>query len=142
MKVLIIYQDFASAARANSALQHSVQFPGIQVEWNIRPWRLDMLKFPPVANEALLDAMDANLIVFAGHIVQAIPFWLQDWLEAWANQRRIANAALAVLGIENSKLLKTFGVSDLKEFARNHGLEVVFDDRNSVPVDPAFLMDL
>jgi len=139
MKVVIIYHDFASAARANSALQRSGQFPDIEVEWNMRPWRLDMLRFPPIASEALLDALDAHLLVFAGSVAQTIPFWLQDWLEDWASQRHIARAALAVLGAERSEFAKTSGVADLQEFARIHGLEVVFDERTSVPADSPLL---
>src|SRR5271163_4397673 len=96
MKALVIYEDFACAERANAALQYSAQNADVSVQWNIRPWRVDMLKFPPAAEEALTEAMDAHLIVFVGRRAQSLSFWLQDWLEHWAKYRQIKDAALAV----------------------------------------------
>jgi len=81
MKALIVYQDFAFALQANAALQHAVQYSDVWVQWNIRPWRVDLLKFPPSADEALADAADAHLIVFGSRCAQSFPFWLQEWLE-------------------------------------------------------------
>src|SRR5271154_5711262 len=66
MKALIIYDDFYSAIKANASLQHSADKADLAVRWNIRPWRVDMLKFPPTADEALTEALDAHLIVLAG----------------------------------------------------------------------------
>src|SRR5580692_4901818 len=96
MKALIIYDNLSSFAKANAALQHSAQNADVNVLWSIRPWRVDMLKFPPTADEALTEAIDAHLIVFAGRCVQSLPFWLQDWLEQWAKYRRVEDAALGV----------------------------------------------
>ncbi len=75
MKALIIYQDFASAVKANGALQRTTLHADVHVQWSIRPWRLDLLKFPPTAEEALADAMDAHLILFADCCVHLIPYW-------------------------------------------------------------------
>src|SRR5277367_1867006 len=93
MKALVIYEDFACAEKANTALQHSAQNADVKVQWHIRPWRVDMLKFPPTAEEALTEALDAHLIVFVCRGVQSLPFWLQDWLEHWAKCRQIEDAA-------------------------------------------------
>src|SRR5882757_4043633 len=98
MKALIIYDDFDSAFKANATLQHSAQKADCAVQWNIRPWRVDLLKFPPTADEALTEALDAHLIVFAGHSAQSFPVWLERWLEQWAKYRRIKDALLAVVG--------------------------------------------
>src|SRR5271170_2880640 len=87
MKALIIYDDFYSALKANASLQHSAHKADLAVQWNIRPWRVDMLKFPPTADEALTEALDAHLIVFAGHSAQSLPFWLERWIEQWIKSR-------------------------------------------------------
>jgi hypothetical protein len=131
MKALIIYDELSSFAKANAALQHSAQTTDVNVLWSIRPWRVDMLKFPPTADEALAEAIDAHLIVFAGRRAQSLPFWLQDWLEQWATYRRVEDAALAVMGTGNAEVPSAVTKSDLSQFARHRGLNVIFDDHFS-----------
>src|ERR1700733_9701882 len=97
MKAVIIYEDVLSATNAKTVLQRSTHGAGTSVKWNVCPWRLDMLKVPPTAEDALTEAMDAHLIVFAGFNGQPIPSWLQDWFENWAKSRQIDGAALAVI---------------------------------------------
>jgi hypothetical protein len=130
MKALIIYDDLTSFAKANAALQHSAQNVDFSVLWNIRPWRVDMLKFPPTAEDALAEAMDSHLIVFVGSRVQSLPFWLQDWLEHWAKCRQIKDVALAVIGVGNTEVMSS--QSGLSQFAKRHGLSVIFDDRGAI----------
>lgn len=132
MKALIIYDDFLFAAKANSALQHSEQNADLVVQWSIRPWRVDMLKFPPTAEEALTEALDAHLIVFAGRIARSLPFWLQDWLEHWAKCRQIKDAALAVIRAEIAGPLSAAAKSDLSQFARRHDMNLICDDNITI----------
>jgi hypothetical protein len=131
MKALIIYGDFHSAVKANATLLYSAHKADCAVQWNIRPWRVDMLKFPPTADEAL----DAHLIVFAGHSTHSLPFWLERWLEQWAKHRRIKDAALAVVNAGSSEALSSASTKpDLSRFAKRHDLNVIFDDNiTSIP---------
>jgi hypothetical protein len=126
MKALIIYDDFGSAAKANATLQQSAQHVNFAVQWSIIPWRVGMLKFPPTAEQALIDAVDAHLIVFAGRIAQSFPFWLQHWLELWAKCREVEDAALAVFGVGNAAPISSLGAPNLEGFARSHGLSFIF----------------
>jgi hypothetical protein len=129
MKALIIYDDFHSAVKANATLQHSAHKADLAVQWNIRPWRVDLLKFPPTADEALTEALDAHLIVFAGHSAQSLPFWLERWLEQWTKYRRIKDAALAAVNAGSPKTLSLASAKpDLSRFAKRHNLNVIFDD--------------
>jgi hypothetical protein len=130
MNAFVIYADLSSFARANNALQHSAQNTDFAVRWNISPWRVDMLKFPPTAEDALTEAIDAHLIVFAGRSAQSLPFWLQDWLERWAKYRRVEDAALAVIGTGTKEALTS--QSDLSQFAERYGLSVIFRDRDVI----------
>jgi hypothetical protein len=130
MKALIIYEDFACAEKANVTLQCSAQSADVRVQWNVRPWRVDMLKFPPTAEAALTEAMDAHLIVFVGRGAQSLSLWLQDWLEHWAKCRQIKDAALAVIGAGNAEVISS--QSDLSQFAKRHGLSFIFDDRGVI----------
>jgi hypothetical protein len=138
MKALIIYDDFASAARASATLQQSAQSPAASVQWNIIPWRLDLLKFPPTAEEALTEALGAHLVVFAGPCAQWIPVWLQNWLDHWAKCRRISDAALAVFGAGNARVLAPLATSGLSGFAKRHGLSLIFYDGGAVEDGTAF----
>jgi hypothetical protein len=129
MNALIIYQDLASAAKAKAALQDPSKYPDVTVQWNIRSWRVEMLKFPPTAATALDDAADAHLVVFAGCCARLFPLGLQDWLEQWARRRQIRDVALAVINSTDSGVLSKNVIKELSGFARRHGLGLVFDDR-------------
>jgi hypothetical protein len=129
MKALLIYQDLASAAKANTALLHSAQNLDFAVQWTIRPWRVDMLKFPPTAEEALTDAADAHLIVFVGRCAQSFPFWLEHWLEHWAKCRQIEDAALAVFCEGSGDAPSISATLELSQFATRHGLNFICDDK-------------
>jgi hypothetical protein len=142
MNALMIYQDFASAAKASAALQHLAhQYAAdgldLRVQWKILPWRLDMLKFPPTAAEALAEAADAHLIVFIGRSAQSIPGWLLQWLDQWAVRRHVADAALAVMGDANTGALPAAAIPELFQFARHHGLSVIFDDCGAIDTGAA-----
>jgi hypothetical protein len=125
---LIIYQDVTDAVKANAALQQATLSPNVYVEWSIRPWPVNMLKFPPAAAEALADATDAHLIVFAGGCVRSSSYCLQDWLEQWAGRRQIQTAALAIIDTRGVDKLSRSVASDLYQFANRHGLSMICDD--------------
>ena len=129
MKALIIYQNIASAAKVSSVLQHAAQHTDASIQWIIKPWQVDLLKFPPGALEALEDAADTHLIVFAGGIKHSLPFWLQHWLEQWTQRRQIENAALAVFCEGIADVLPISATLELSCFAACHGLDFIFDER-------------
>ena len=127
MKALILYLDFTAASAANAAMQNSADRPDISVQWHIRPWRVDMLKYPSTAKKSLIDATDAHLIVIAGHCAHEAPFSLLRWLESWAGNRQVENAALAAIGCQEGDSLATQIVPELCQFARQHGLGLITD---------------
>ena len=87
-----------------------------------------MLKFPPNAQLALADAADAHLLMFTGCRPHCFPFWLQDWLERWANIRQIKDVALAVFREANLDRFSQSGIPELLSFADRHGLSFILDD--------------
>lgn len=128
MKALIIYHDFASAAKANAALQRSARNADFTALWKVRPWRVDMLRFPPTAEEALIDAVDAHLIVFAGGSAERLPFWLLNWLEHWAKCRQIEGASLAAIDSKRNDTFATPAATELANFAKRHSLCFITDE--------------
>jgi len=137
MKALIIYRDVTSAAKANAILQRSFHSSDFSVQWKIKPYRVEMLKFPPNAQMALADAADAHLLIFAGCNAQFFPFWLHDWLERWARVRQIKDVALAVFQNANLDPFSQSEIPELLSFADRHGLDFLFDDNPATSPIPA-----
>lgn len=128
MKALIIYDNFAFAARANTMLQRAGEQTEAAVHWNIRPWRVDSLNMARNADEALMDAADTHLIVFAGHRARSVPSWLLNWLERWVACRQVKDAAFAVIGGTDGETLSLPAAPELSRFAKQHGLSFITDE--------------
>ncbi len=97
MKAVIIYDDVASAARSVAILRRTLSLANVSAEWNIKPWCVDVLSLPMVADEALLEALDADIMVLAGPRVYSLSPSLNQWLESWGNRRQAADCALVVV---------------------------------------------
>lgn len=128
MNAIIIYDAFVSATTAVARLRRSARDAGCGARWNVIPWRVDLLKFGPTAEEALRDAMDAHLIVLAGCGARSLPWWLQGWLERWATSRR-EEAALAVFGFGIGVQSSSLEIFTLQNFAKWHGLTLIYDTK-------------
>ena len=137
LKILLIYHDFVSAAKANAALQLWAEVSGTGAELIIRPWRMDMLKFPPLAGEALDDARDVHLLVFVGQCALAIPFWFEDWLEDWAGSRRFQDAMLVVINADLVESEHPPVSPQLVDFAQRHHLEVLHSNSGDLNGGPS-----
>jgi len=137
MKAFIIYDDFEFAAKANSFLYGSSRKAEDTAVWNVKPWRADVLKLPIAGQEALLEAVDAHLIIFAGNRVKLFPSWLQRWMERWAAHRMIQHATLAVISDGRSQASSESDSPDLTEFARSHGLNLIFGDSGATALSTA-----
>jgi hypothetical protein len=132
MKALIIYDDLTGATRATAALKHAALSAHVSADWDIKPWRTDALRFPPVADKALIEAADADLIVFAEPQAHSLPTWLEEWLRCWAVRRDVEDAALAVIHEVNAGAsLVTPAVTQLRRFAAFHGLSFIIENETS-----------
>ncbi len=125
MNALIIYDNLACASMASTILQRASDNPTATIRWNVRPWPVDALNTARNADEALLDAVDSHLIVFAGHRAQSVPSWLLNWLERWAACRQIQDAAFAVIGGGTGQTLSMRATPELSRFAKRHGLNFI-----------------
>jgi len=131
MKALIIYDDLTGATRAMAALKRAALRANVGADWDIKPWRTDALKFPSVADRALIEAADADLIVLAGPQAHSLPTWLEDWLRCWVIRRNIEDAALAVLYGESAGVLVAPGAPHLSQFAEGHGLSLITESETT-----------
>ncbi len=138
MNALIIYDEFAFAARANAALQRSASHLGQSIKWNVCPWRLDMLKFPQTAEEAFNEAMNGHLVILAGVTAKPFPAWLNDWLEHWAKCRRIDEAALAIIDGATKHTSSLSNISGMSQFAEQRGLGFIVSDLTAAETNLSF----
>ena len=122
MKALIIYDNVTFALRANFLLRNAAHGANTKVGWEVNLWRGSMLKFQSVAREALVEALDTDLILFAGPEASLLPRWLKNWLEDWASRRQVRDAALALIEDQDSPIRQASIAVELRDFARRHAL--------------------
>ena len=129
LKAVIIYDDFDSATRATALLERVGRRTDEAIKWDIKPWRFEVLKQPALAALTVAVAANADLIVLALGCKDSTRAELLDWLKNWAENRRIADAALLALPSNEPPTPLTFS-EELEAFAEAHGL--VFLDQNGV----------
>lgn len=97
LKAVIIYDEFDSATRATALLERAATLAAEATRWDIKPWRLEVLKQPALAALTVAVAANADLIVLAMKQPQSMPAELLAWLKNWAQHRRVEDAALLAL---------------------------------------------
>ncbi len=81
LKATVIYDDFDFATRAAALLERVALRVHEAMKWDVKPWRLDVLKQSSLAEVAGAEAADADLIVFALSKTHSPPPELTVWLE-------------------------------------------------------------
>src|SRR6266568_940537 len=121
LKAAVIYDDFDFAARTAALLDRATARLDETTKWDLKPWRLDLLEPSSLADAALEETMDADLVVVALCKNHLLPDDLMEWLEHWAGHRQVGNAALMVLCPEETAGPMS-SWNRLKEFAGWRGL--------------------
>ena len=121
LKAAVIYDDIDFAARTAGLLERAAIRSDEALKWDVKPWRLDLLKPSSLAAAALDETLDANLIVVALCEIHLLPDELMGWLEHWAEHRQIEDAGMMVLCPEEAAGPMS-SWNRLKEFADWRGL--------------------
>lgn len=132
LKAAVIYDDFDFAARTAALLERAAVRTDEAMKWDTKPWRLDLLKPSSLADAALAETMDADLIVVALCRTHLLPDEFMEWLEHWAARRQIGDAAMMVLCPEETAGPMSAWIR-LKEFAEWRGL--LFLGSDNLPHD-------
>lgn len=137
MTALILHDDFALAAKAEAVLQRAIICADEAVRWTVNSVPISALGQLAAAERILLEASDAHLIVFAGKFAQLLPRCVGQWLEQWAQMRRVPDAGLAVMDNERQS---SFGdvAPELLRFTSKHQLTFIIDE-STVPAKRAKL---
>jgi hypothetical protein len=131
MKALIIYDSIGSALKTSNSLRNAAHGADIRVTWKISIWRASLLRFRSVADEALKESTDADLIVFAGCRTGSLAPWLREWLERWVANRLVKHATLALMDDKSPGPSRPVKTSELWQFAERHNLEFIVGDDNA-----------
>jgi hypothetical protein len=121
LKAAVIYDDFDFAARAAALLERAAIRADEVMKWDVKPWRFDILKESSLANTALDETVDADLIVVASCGTHLLPDEVMEWLEHWAARRHLRDVAVMALCPEENAGPMSLG-ERLKQFAEWHGL--------------------
>jgi hypothetical protein len=121
LKAIVIYDDFDFAMRAAALLKRVALRVHEVMKWDVKPWRLDVLKQSSFAEAAGAEAADADLIVFALSKTHSPPAELTVWLEHWEAHRQIQDPAVMVLS-PGEHAAATPLWHELKQFTERHGL--------------------
>lgn len=132
LKALIIYDDVAAATKAIKVLRRALSLSKTRARWDIKPWRAGVLRLPLAADQALLEAIDADVIALAD-IPDIEQIRLMDWLKCWNALRKSAGSALVVT---RSRLDHKHAISrELASFAAQNRLDLMIE------TDPAVGMN-
>ena len=121
LKATVIYDNFDFATRAAALLERVAIRVREAMKWDVKPWRLDVLKQSSLAEAAVAEAADADLIVFALSKAHSPPPELTAWLEHWEAHRQIEDTAVMVLSPDERDAATPLW-HELKQFAGRHGL--------------------
>jgi len=121
LKATVIYDDFDFATRAAALLERVALRVREAMKWDVKPWRLDVLKQAALAEAAEAEAADADLILFALSQTHSLPTGLTLWLERWAAHRQTEDAAVMALIPDESVVGQPLWRA-LERFAERNGL--------------------
>ena len=96
VSVLVVYDQQDRALRLKATLDEISSNAGPDFEFELRPWRSDILDLPECINELLEDLHDCDLLVvtFSGNGGGVISPRLADMIEEWSRNSHRKDAAL------------------------------------------------
>ena len=127
MKAVIICDNLAFAANAASILARVGRQAAVNVRWTTKTWPMNALSESALAEQALVETLDAHLILFPEGQAQTLPPWVFDWLGSWAARRIVQDAALGVIKDGNTIGGGTVACPALADFAQKLGLSCIVD---------------
>jgi hypothetical protein len=127
MKAVIICDDIAFAAKADATLRRTGHREDIHIQWVLKYWLANALRGTSLAEKALVEALDAHLIVLPSRDAEFVPSWLLDWLNRWAERRQIQDAAFGFLPDSNAAAPTQSVCPELSILIRKHGLNIIMD---------------
>lgn len=136
LKVAVVFQDALTRSWVSELCERARQLLGTDTV-RCTGWKLSDLGKSVVFADAVLDALQADVIVVSIHSAAELPDDLCVWIEAWLPHRSPqAGALVALLGVpETPFALSSLAQQHLRAVARRGGLDLLLEERN-LPVEP------
>lgn len=96
-RVLVVYEDDDSLARAGALCRRLQKQVGDQVLLDVSWWRFRYFEEPDVAAIATKFARSAHVVVFASSSSGFFPPAVMRWVDTWAGQREVDHGAVVPL---------------------------------------------
>lgn len=97
IEVLLLYEDLSTALRAKLSLDRLSLHLGAEAGISTRLWRLDLLSQPLLAEQAVIEAVAAHVIVLSLHGCPHIRTEVRNCLNRWLEHKADRPYALAAL---------------------------------------------
>ena len=133
LKAVVICHDTAFATKADVMLRSTTDREEIDVQWIVNCWPVKVLNKAGAAGTALVETLDAHLIVLPASLAQSLPYWLLDWLRRWAAQRQIQDAALGIVNDGNATYCGPSLCPNLSTFIKEQDLNLIIQGGPRVP---------
>jgi len=127
LSAVIICDDLVFRANAAATLERLGLRDEVNVRWKTIFWPINALNEKELAKKALVDSLDAHLILFPARCAHSLPHWVFDWLSRWVELRTIRDAALGIMADEHAAEFPK--LTPLIRFARMHDLTVIVDQQ-------------
>ena len=97
IEVLLLYEDLGTALRAKLSLDRLSVHLGAETGISTRVWRLDLLSHPLLAEQAVMEAVAAHVIILSLRGRRHIRTEVRTWLDRWLDRKEDRSYALAAL---------------------------------------------
>jgi hypothetical protein len=122
INVVVVYHDFAAGLRAKAFCDYLGKRFSPEFQIGFKLWRFDILELAICRKAALAEAANADIMVIAAESSSPLPASLMGWLEDWAMQHAVEDAALILLlehaaGADSESLAPLANLRQLAEHA-------------------------
>lgn len=107
--VSLLYQDLPTGLHAKQFLNHVLDHCQLAGEFNLTLWKLDLFHLPEVAEQAVIAACSAALVLLSLRGDLGVNLGTERWLTQWIQRRGEEEGALAVLIDCNMQRLDSVG---------------------------------
>jgi len=130
MKSVIVYEGPSFLVTASARLQRLGCRPEVDASWTAEGLQINTLQ-GAAAEQSLIEAADAHLVVLPATHARTPPLRLTVWLERWAELRLIQDAAMAVIDDGTLADFMSTVSPELTQLVLRHALNLIIDE---VPV--------
>lgn len=96
LRVAIVYEDFATGARAKSALEFLLGSEQPEVDVQLEMWRFDLSHDLATSSQVSDRMLELDIFVLSSHGKGALPGGVLVWLDQWLKARHSSPGALVV----------------------------------------------